>query len=168
MSPRHVKLSQPTNTDLVRNPMIGGSKGANMAQVTPDELEEFAGANTFEGDLENDTNPQGGIDKAEVRDRRRGPPQSDRDSRPRKTPLQGKKTHEQQLRILERKPDVPDARQVEEDVARLQRDGGTKIAKRDGRQSEFAVSRGGLNQESQHNKHNHPGQSGHKPQKPQG
>ena len=27
------------------------------------------------------------------------------------------------------------------------------------------VSRGGLNQESQHNKHNNPGQSGHKPQK---
>ena len=93
MSPRHVKLSHPTNTDLVRNPMIGGSKGANIAQVTPDELEEFAGANTFEGDLENDTNPQGGIDKAEVRDRRRGPPQGDRDSGPRKTPLQGKKTH---------------------------------------------------------------------------
>ena len=88
MSPRHVKLSHPTNTDLVRNPMIGGSKGANIAQVTPDDLEEFAGANTFEGDLETETNPQGGIDKAEVRDRRRGPPQGDRDSGPRKTPLQ--------------------------------------------------------------------------------
>ena len=168
MSPKHVKLSQPTNADLVRNPMIGGSKGANMAQVTPDELEEFAGANTFEGDLENDTNPQGGIDKAEVRDRRRGPPQNDRDSGPRKVALQGKKTHEQQLRILERKPDVPDARQVEEDVARTLRDGSAKTAKRGGRQSEFAVSRGGLNQESQHNKHNHPGQSGHKPQKDRG
>jgi hypothetical protein len=168
MSPKHVKLSTPTNVDLHRNPMIGGSKGANMAQVTPDELEEFAGANTFEGDIENDTNPQGGIDKAEVRDRRRGPPQPDRDSGPRKTALQGKKTHEQQLRILERKPDVPDARQVEEDVARLQLDGTARTAKRGGRQSEFAVSRGGLNQESQHNKHNNPGQSGHKPQKSQG
>ncbi|KRQ95766.1 hypothetical protein CQ12_03370 [Bradyrhizobium jicamae] len=70
--------------------------------------------------------------------------------------------------MLERKPDVPDARQVEDDIARTQREGGANIAKREGRQSEFAVSRGGLNQESQHNKHNHPGQSGHKPQKPQG
>jgi hypothetical protein len=168
MSSKHVKLNRPTNVDLVRNPLIGGSKGTTMAGVTPDELEEFAGANTFEGDIENDTNPQGGIDKAEVRDRRRGPPQNDRDSGPRKTALQGKKTHEQQLRILERKPDVPDARQVKEERARTQHDGGAKTAKRSVRQSEFPVSRGGLNQESQHNKHNDPGQSGHKPQKPQG
>ena len=33
-----------------------------------------------------------------------------------------------------------------------------------GRQSEFSVSRQGMNQESQHNKHNDGGQSGHKPQ----
>jgi hypothetical protein len=34
------------------------------------------------------------------------------------------------------------------------------------RQSEFPVSRGGLNQESRdHNKNNNPGQSGHKPQR---
>ena len=139
-----------------------------MAGVSPDDLEEFEGVNTFEGDIENDTNPQGGIDKAEVRDRRRGPPQKDRDSAPRKTATQGKKTHEQQLRILERKPDVPDARRIEEEVARIQRDGGARTAKRGVRQSEFPVSRGGLNQESQHNKHNHSGQSGHKPQKPAG
>jgi hypothetical protein len=168
MSTKHVKLNRPTNVDLVRNPQIGGSKGTRIAGVTPDELEQFEGANTFEGDVENDTNPQGGIDKAEVRDRRRGPPQNDRDSGPRKMPLQGKKTHEQQLRILERKPDVPDARQVEEEIARTQREGGAKTAKRGERQSEFPVSRAGLNQESQHNKHNHPGQKGHKPQKPQG
>ncbi|WP_249726087.1 hypothetical protein [Bradyrhizobium sp. sBnM-33] len=131
-------------------------------------MEEFEGANTFEGDIENDTNPQGGIDKAEVRDRRRGPPQNDRDSGPRRMPLQGKKTHEQQLRILERRPDVPDARQMEEEIARTQQTGGAKTVKRGARQSEFPVSRGGLNQESQHNKHNRPGQSGHKPQKPEG
>ncbi|XSC47026.1 hypothetical protein ACF1BQ_016315 [Bradyrhizobium sp. RDT10] len=88
MSTKHVKLNRPTNVDLVRNPLIGGSKGTAMAGVTPDELEEFEGANTFEGDIENDTNPQGGIDKAEVRDRRRGPPQNDRDSGPRKMALQ--------------------------------------------------------------------------------
>jgi hypothetical protein len=168
MSTKHVKLNRPTNVDLVRNPLIGGSKGTTMAGVTPDELEQFEGTNTFEGDTENDTNPQGGIDKAEVRNRRRRPPQNDRDSGPRKTVLQGKKTHEQQLRILERKPDVPDARQIEEEIARAQHDGGAKTAKRGGRQSEFPVSRAGLNQESRHNKHHDPGQSGHRPQKPQG
>lgn len=166
MGTKHVKLNTPTNADLHRNPQIGGSKGTTMAQVTSDELEAFEGVNTFEGDIENDTNPQGGIDKAEVRDRRRGPPQGDRDNGPRKMALQGKKTHEQQLRILERKPDVPDGRQMEQQAARTQHDGSARAPRRGGRQSEFAVSRGGLNQESQHNKHNNPGQSGHKPQKP--
>jgi hypothetical protein len=32
--------------------------------------------------------------------------------------MQGKKTHEQQVRILERKPDVPDARQTKETLKR--------------------------------------------------
>jgi hypothetical protein len=41
-----------------------------MVHVTPDELVEF------EGDVENDTNPLGGLDKAEVRNARRGPPQN--------------------------------------------------------------------------------------------
>src|SRR3954468_7144346 len=154
MSNKHVKLNRPTNVDLVRNPLIGGSKGTTMAGVGSDELGQFEGANTCEGDIENDTNPQGGIDKPEVRDRRRGPPRNDRDSGPRHTALRGKKTHEQQLRTLERKPDVPDARQVEEENARMKHDGSAKTANRGGRQSEFPVSRGGLNQESQHNKHN--------------
>ena len=65
--------------------------------------------------------------------------------------MQGPKTHEQQLRILERK-----------------RDGGYAPAqarprKAAARQSEFPVSRTGMNQESQHNKHNHAGQAGHRP-----
>src|SRR5205807_9328745 len=97
------------------------------------------------------------------------PPMHDRDASPRKTTLQGKKSHEQQIRTLERKPDVPDARQVEDEAARAQRNGGTRTLRNDAaRQSEFSVSRGGLNQESQHNKHNDQGQSGHKPQKQQG
>ncbi|TAI63969.1 hypothetical protein CWO89_21455 [Bradyrhizobium sp. Leo170] len=79
--------------------------------------------------------------------------------------MQGKKTHEQQLRMLERKPDVPDARNVEQRGARIVEDAGARHPKQDARQSEFPVSRGGLNQESHHNKHNDPGQSGHKPQK---
>jgi hypothetical protein len=78
---------------------------------------------------------------------------------------QGKKTHEQQIRTLERKPDVPDARQVEAELKRPPPDDKAHIAKSDIRKAEFPISRGGLHQESDHNKHNDPGQSGHKPQK---
>ncbi len=80
--------------------------------------------------------------------------------------MQGKKTHEQQVRILERKPDVPDARRTEQSLNRTGRDDAVHKSKRQARQSEWPVSRGGLNQESDHNKHNDPGQSGHKPQQP--
>ena len=79
--------------------------------------------------------------------------------------MQGKKTHEQQVRILERKPDVPDARLTEETLKRSGHD-AVHRAKQGARQSEWPVSRGGLNQESDHNKHNNPGQSHHKPQQP--
>jgi len=72
--------------------------------------------------------------------------------------MQGKKTHEQQLRILENKEDVPDLRQ------RKAPNEPAHIASREKRESEFAVSRGCVNQESDHNKHNDEGQSGHKPQ----
>ncbi|MBP2232638.1 hypothetical protein J2847_005969 [Azospirillum agricola] len=60
---KHEKTRRPTDADLKNNPLIGGSKGARMAGVTPDELEQAQGANTIEGDVENDTNPQGGVDK---------------------------------------------------------------------------------------------------------
>ncbi|WP_314945784.1 hypothetical protein [Bradyrhizobium cosmicum] len=79
--------------------------------------------------------------------------------------MQGRKTHEQQKRILERKPDVPDARELEQ-AAGHELDTSARRARPEARQSEFPVSRGGLNQESDHNKHNNPGQSGHKPPKP--
>ncbi|WP_407176141.1 hypothetical protein [Bradyrhizobium sp. STM 3562] len=152
---KHPKLNRPTNTDLLRNPLIGGSKGLTMAQAAPEDLDEIVGENTIEGDVENDTNPQGGIDEGprlQGRIHRGG----DHGGPSRRMQLQGKKTHEQQLRILERKPDVPDARQVEQDIARLQANGGARLARHEGRQSEFPVSRGGLNQESRHNKHNRP------------
>src|SRR3954454_17353742 len=103
---KHLKSSKPSDADLYRNPMIGGSKGAGMAQVTADDLEEFAGENTLEGDIENDTNAQGGIDKAEVNDRREAP-RKNRASGAHTAP-QGHKTHEQQVRMLERKEDYPD------------------------------------------------------------
>jgi hypothetical protein len=72
--------------------------------------------------------------------------------------MQGKKTHEQQLRILENKDDVPDARRREPPAEQAHVPAPNK------RESEFAVSRGGINQESDHNKHNDEGQRGHKPQ----
>jgi len=46
---------------------IGGSKGAALAGASPDDLDESQGANTLEGDLENDVNAAGGIDKRESR-----------------------------------------------------------------------------------------------------
>ncbi|MCK1360830.1 hypothetical protein [Bradyrhizobium sp. 199] len=80
--------------------------------------------------------------------------------------MQGNKTHEQQLRILERKDDVPDQRQLDQAIGRKPEDNAVHQINRQARQSEFPVSRGGLNQESDHNKHNDSGQSGHKPPKP--
>lgn len=154
---KHPKQPRPTDVDLVRNPLIGASKGMTMAQASPDDLADVEGENTIEGDVENDTNAQGGIDKAEARNRRDGPPAKDRDAPPRHRELQGRKTHEQQLRMLERKPDVQDERQIAEELARNRRDGGARLPRHpEARQSEFPVSRGGLNQESRHNKHNKP------------
>jgi hypothetical protein len=71
---------------------------------------------------------------------------------------QGDKTHEQFLRNLERKGDMDDT--GAEDPAATPTPHHPQA-----RQSEFAVSERGMNQESRgHNKHNHSGQSGHKPQ----
>ncbi|MBR0813507.1 MULTISPECIES: hypothetical protein [Bradyrhizobium] len=80
--------------------------------------------------------------------------------------MQGRKTHEQQVRILERKPDTPDGQELDRAAGRSPPDAGIRRTQPEARQSEFPVSRGGLNQESDHNKHNHAGQSGHKPPKP--
>jgi hypothetical protein len=163
MTAKHPKLKRPTNVDLVRNPLIGGSKGVTMAQATPDDLDDMQAANTFEGDVENDTNIAGGVEDFEQeRSRRR---RHERDEGPRRTVLQGKKTHEQQLRMLERKPDVPDSRQIEQELPQMAERGPARRPREGARQSEFAVSRGGVNQESQHNKHNHQSQTGHKPPK---
>jgi hypothetical protein len=67
---------------------------------------------------------------------------------------QGKKTKEQQRRTLEGKSDLPRedsdgdiAADVDDEV------GQARALDRSKRQSEFPVSRGGMNQESQHNKH---------------
>lgn len=74
--------------------------------------------------------------------------------------MQGKKTHEQQVRILERKDG-----QNPKSAPPLQPAGDHPPHNPDARHAEFAVSRTGMHQESHHNKHNDPGQAGHKPQK---
>lgn len=80
--------------------------------------------------------------------------------------MQGRKTHEQQMRILERRADVPDARQMEA-MRHRSPDYHAHVARDGARQSEFPVSRGGLHQEHRgQNKHNHRTQDGHKPQRP--
>jgi hypothetical protein len=70
--------------------------------------------------------------------------------------MQARKTHEQQKRMLERKPDVPDRRRTEADMQRASAEAPARAPRRPPRQSEFTGSRGGRNQESAHNKHNDP------------
>jgi len=157
---KHFKTRRPTDADLTGNPLIGGSKGTTMAGVTPDELEIFEGVNTIEGDRENGTNAQGGIDKQIGRGHRR-PREAAYEGKSAPAvkdirELQGKKTHEQQLRMLERKPDVPDQRQIEAALSRPPQDDRAHLPRQNVRDSEFAISRGGMNQESEHNKHNRP------------
>jgi hypothetical protein len=38
-----------------------------MAGLSPEDLDDLLGENTIEGDVENDTTPQGGVDKAASR-----------------------------------------------------------------------------------------------------
>jgi hypothetical protein len=63
MSNKHPKQQRPNDSDLRGNPLIGGSKGATMAGASADEVADAMGENTFEGDVEEDVNPQGGVDK---------------------------------------------------------------------------------------------------------
>lgn len=168
---KHFKRANPSDKDLRQNPLIGGSKGTTAAGITPDELEEFEGESTFEGDVENDTNAQGGIDKpgraAASRYQKTASSHKANVAPPRKIAPQGKKIHEQQLRTLQREADVPDARRAEAELERVGQDNKIHTPGKDARESEFPVSRGGLHQESDHNKHNRGGQSGHKPQEPE-
>lgn len=55
-SSKHPKRQRPTDSDLKRNPGIGTSKG------TERQGDDLDGDSTFQGDVENDTTPQGGID----------------------------------------------------------------------------------------------------------
>jgi hypothetical protein len=60
-------MRRPTDKDLRTNPMIGASKGSTLAGANADDLEDLQGVNTIEGDLENDPNAAGGVDKSESR-----------------------------------------------------------------------------------------------------
>ncbi len=63
---KHVKHDPNTAavpSDLNRNPGIGGSKGSFGRREDP---EDIAGDSTFEGDVENETTPQGGVDPRHV------------------------------------------------------------------------------------------------------
>jgi len=64
---KHLKTPKPTDADLKGNPMIGGSKGSIRAGATADDLAEFSGENTVEGDVANDTTPHGGVSKPVTR-----------------------------------------------------------------------------------------------------
>lgn len=80
-----------------------------------------------------------------------------------KQKLQGNKTHEQFLRNVEGKEGMA---KPGDPIPDPTAGGTTHLSHDDARQSEFSVSRGGMNQESRdHNKHNNAGQDGHKPQK---
>ena len=55
-SSKHPRTESPSDADLRHDPGIGSSKGATGSDP------ELEGENTFEGDVMNDTTPEGGID----------------------------------------------------------------------------------------------------------
>lgn len=55
----HAKTKTPSDADLVGNPGIGASKGVATAG---EDVETIEADSTFEGDVENETNAEGGID----------------------------------------------------------------------------------------------------------
>ena len=56
--PKSQPQDRPRN-DLQDNPGIGSTKGSTAGKFSPSEEE---GESTFEGDVMNDTTPQGGVD----------------------------------------------------------------------------------------------------------
>jgi hypothetical protein len=62
MTNLHPKTTTPSDKDLKENPGIGTSKGMSKAGDLLDEDAMLDGDNTFQGDVENDTNAQGGVD----------------------------------------------------------------------------------------------------------
>ena len=59
MTNQHLKTRTPSDADLAGNPGIGQSKGINS---TGEDIALIEADSTVEGDVENETNLQGGID----------------------------------------------------------------------------------------------------------
>lgn len=62
----HHNKPTPSDRDLRSNPGIGASKGTIKGGDLLDEDEELDGDNTFRGDVENDTTPQGGVNPSQT------------------------------------------------------------------------------------------------------
>jgi hypothetical protein len=62
ISDRHPKTNKPTDMDLRENPGISTFKGAIRGRKILDQDESLEGDNTFEGDVESDVTPRGGVD----------------------------------------------------------------------------------------------------------
>jgi len=56
---KHPHVKHPNDIDLENNPGIGQSSGIDNVNTT---FEDEAGENTVEGDVLNDTRPDGGLD----------------------------------------------------------------------------------------------------------
>jgi hypothetical protein len=67
MGNKQPKPSRPSDKDLHSNPLIGGSLGTTRAGASLDDIDDLRGDNTFEGDVDNDVNAAGGIDKSAAR-----------------------------------------------------------------------------------------------------
>lgn len=63
MSNKHLKTQTPSDADLKGNPGIGSSKGTTMSGQDAETIEAES---TFEGDVENDTDAQGGVDPGQL------------------------------------------------------------------------------------------------------
>ena len=60
---RKTRPGEAPRDDLEDNPGIGASEGIYAGKGDPALIE---GESTFEGDVENDTNPQGGVDPGHI------------------------------------------------------------------------------------------------------
>ncbi|MDX3925708.1 MAG: hypothetical protein QHC90_07850 [Shinella sp.] len=61
MTSQHFKTKKPSDKDLKQDPGIGRSRGISQ----PEEDESLQRDNTVEGDIANDTTPQGGVDPSQ-------------------------------------------------------------------------------------------------------
>ena len=57
MTNNHIKPAKPSDVDLTGDPGLGRSRGIG----SPVEEEALQGESTIEGDIANDTTPEGGV-----------------------------------------------------------------------------------------------------------